>query len=157
MHPGGLHRLGLDWWEDPHNADTSFARVRVRRHLLPELERHLGPGVAGALARTADLLRDDADALDALAVDLAGKATDAAGRIDVRVLADAPAALRSRVLRAAAIAAGCPPTDLTSGHVRAVDRLVTDWRGQAGLDLPGDVVAARAGDTIGLARRGVGG
>jgi tRNA(Ile)-lysidine synthase len=150
-------QLGLTWWTDPHNADDSFARVRVRRHVLPELERQLGPGVAAALARTAELLRDDADLLDEQAAELAGKATDAAGRIDVRVLADAPAALRSRVLRAAAIAAGCPPTDLTSGHVRAVDRLVTDWRGQAGLDLPGDVVASRAGDTIGLARRGVGG
>ena len=149
--------LGLTWWRDPHNADSSFARVRVRHHVLPELERQLGPVVAAALARTADLLRDDADLLDAQAAELAGQATDADGRIDVRVLAAAPAALRSRVLRAAALAAGCPATDLTSGHVRAVDRLVTDWRGQAGLDLPGDVVASRADGTLGLTRRRVGG
>jgi tRNA(Ile)-lysidine synthase len=150
-------QLGLGWWTDPHNADASFARVRARRHVLPELERQLGPGVAAALARTADLLRDDADLLDAQAADLSRQATGADGRIDVRVLAAAPAALRSRVLRAAALAAGCPATDLTSGHVRAVDRLVTDWRGQAGLDLPGDVVASRAGGTLGLTRRRVGG
>jgi len=149
--------LGLAWWTDPHNADVSFARVRVRRHVLPELERQLGPGVAAALARTADLLRDDADLLDEQAAELARQVTGADGRIDVRVLAAAPAALRSRVLRAAALAAGCPAAELTSGHVRAVDRLVTEWRGQGGLDLPGDVVASRADGTLGLARRGVGG
>ena len=46
-------------------------------------------------------------------------------------------ALRSRVLRAAALAAGCPAGALTAGHVRAVDGLVVDWHGQAGVDLPG--------------------
>jgi tRNA(Ile)-lysidine synthase len=149
--------LGLDWWEDPHNVDTSFARVRVRQHLLPELERHLGPGVAGALARTADLLRDDADALDTLSADLARTATAADGALDVRALAAAPAALRTRVLRSAALAAGCPATDLTWVHVAALDRLVTAWHGQAGVDLPGSVVARRVGDAIRVSARGVGG
>jgi tRNA(Ile)-lysidine synthase len=148
--------VGLDWWEDPHNADTDFTRVRVRRHLLPELERHLGPGVASALARTADLLRDDADALDALAVDLARGAT-VNGSLDVRALAAAPAALRTRVLRSAALLAGCPATDLTWNHVAALDRLVTDWHGQAGVDLPGGVLARRVDGAIRMAARGVGG
>ena len=149
--------LGLDWWEDPHNADTSFARVRVRQHLLPELERHLGPGVAGALARTADLLRDDADALDALSADLARSATASDGSLDVRALAAAPAALRTRVLRSAALAAGCPSTDLTRGHVAALDRLVTAWHGQAGVDLPGGVLGHRVDGAIRVVPRGVGG
>jgi tRNA(Ile)-lysidine synthase len=50
------------------NADASFTRVRARR-ALADLERDLGPGVAAALARTADQLREDADLLDALADD----------------------------------------------------------------------------------------
>jgi tRNA(Ile)-lysidine synthase len=150
-------QLGLAWWTDPHNADTAFARVRVRRQVLPELERQLGPGVAAALARTADLLRDDADLLDEQAAELAEQASAGDGRIDVGVLAGAPAALRSRVLRAAALSAGCPATDLTSGHVQAVARLVTHWRGQAGLDLPGGVVASRTDGVLSLTRRGVGG
>ncbi|MHB8450889.1 MAG: tRNA lysidine(34) synthetase TilS, partial [Mycobacteriales bacterium] len=58
---------GLSPWQDPANTDPRFARARVRGHLLPVLEAELGPGVGAALARTADLLRDDADALDALA------------------------------------------------------------------------------------------
>ena len=56
----------LPWWDDPMNADASFTRVRARR-ALADLERDLGPGVAAALARTADQLREDADLLDALA------------------------------------------------------------------------------------------
>ncbi len=58
--------VGLVPWHDPHNADARFARVRARR-ALADLERDLGPGVTAALARSADLLRDDADLLDELA------------------------------------------------------------------------------------------
>jgi len=51
-------------WDDPHNVDGQFARVRVRGEVLPVLEESLGPGIAAALARTAQLARQDADALD---------------------------------------------------------------------------------------------
>jgi tRNA(Ile)-lysidine synthetase-like protein len=55
---------GVKPWDDPHNADPAFARARVRHRVLPVLEDELGPGVTEALARTAALLRADADALD---------------------------------------------------------------------------------------------
>ena len=58
---GACAAVGLVPWADPHNADRRFARVRVRLDALPALEAALGPGVAEALARTADQLRDDAD------------------------------------------------------------------------------------------------
>ena len=48
---------GLVPWEDPHNADPAYARVRVRHAALPALEDALGPGVAAALARSAATLR----------------------------------------------------------------------------------------------------
>jgi len=66
---------GLQPWEDPHNTDPSYTRVRVRLEALPALERAAGPGVAEALARTAALLRADADALDTWAADLLARAT----------------------------------------------------------------------------------
>jgi len=151
---GACVASALQPWNDPHNADPAFARVRVRRHLLPQLESSLGPGVAGALARTAALLRDDADLLDELAEQLGRDATTEAGSLDVRELAAAPPALRSRVLRSAAIRAGCPPTDLSAAHVRAVDSLVTAWRGQRGVDLPGGVVARRRDGALVFSGRG---
>src|SRR3954471_7076911 len=58
---------GLEYWNDPHNIDPGYARVRVRRKVLPVLEDELGPGVAGTLARTADQLRADMELLDQLA------------------------------------------------------------------------------------------
>ncbi len=150
--------LGLTWWDDPHNADDVHARSRVRHTLLPALEHGLGPGVRDALARSADLLRADADALDALADALLTQAVEAAAddadqagiSLGVDVLAEAPAALRHRALRSAARAAGCPAGDLAALHVQAVDALVTDWRGQRGVDLPGRVRAYRSGGSLRL-------
>lgn len=147
--------LSIPVWDDPHNDDDRFARVRVRREVLPLLEDRLGPGVAEALARTADLARADADLLDGLAVELAASAglarpgaavahRGALVDLDVGVLSAAPQALRHRALRLGAIAAGCPPTDLSALHVLAVDALVTGWHGQAGVDLPGRVTVRRA-------------
>jgi tRNA(Ile)-lysidine synthase len=135
---------GLELWDDPHNADPAFARSRVRHDALPALEASLGPGVAAALARSATLLRADADALDAwaaVAYDEAGGPSDAG--LLVAVLGGLPTAVRSRVLRRAAIAAGSPPTALSAHHVTELDRLVTDWHGQGPLDLPGHLSAAR--------------
>jgi tRNA(Ile)-lysidine synthase len=142
---------GLPVWEDPHNADPAYTRVRVRQRVLPLLERELGPGVAAALARTADLLRADADALDLWADRAYGEclASEAVGSDSARVvlevdrLATLPAAVRRRVLRRAALRAGSPGTDLFAYHVAAVEALVTDWRGQAWIDLPGRVRVGR--------------
>ena len=139
---------GIDAWEDPQNADPSYTRVRVRHDVLPVLEKQLGPGVAEALARTARLLRDDADALDAYAATALAGARDAHGDLIVARLADLPAGVRRRVVRLAAIAAGCRATELFATHVEAIDTLVTDWHGQQWVDLPGKVRAHRSQGTL---------
>lgn len=154
---------GFRPWEDPDNEDVVFTRARARHRVLPVLEAELGPGIAAALARTADLLRADADALDDWA-DRAYAECTLEGPLlgvraqqpsfdhgfDVRRLATTPRAVRQRVLRRAAIAAGCPPTDLTAAHVAAIDALITDWRGQVGVDLPGKLRARRVGRVLGI-------
>ena len=138
--------LGLRPWADPHNADRQFARVRVRLDALPALEAALGPGVAEALARTAVQLRDDAEVLEKIAASERGRADTP---LAASCLVGLPGAVRSRVLRAAALDAGCPAGALTAAHVARIDELVTDWRGQRGVDLPGGVRAARqAGEVV---------
>lgn len=155
---------GIEPWADPHNDDPRFARVRARHHVLPVLEAELGPGVAAALARTADLLRPDMEYLDDLADEAFARlraegTTQAAGDHDaphgpadgphaavvlpVAGLADLPTPLRTRVLRRAALAAGAPGSELFHEHVVATEALVTDWRGQRWIDLPGHVRAQR--------------
>ncbi|GAA1794428.1 tRNA lysidine(34) synthetase TilS [Actinomadura chokoriensis] len=139
--------MGLEPWDDPHNIDPAYTRVRVRHEALPALEKTLGPGVAEALARTAGMLRDDADALDDLAarayadLEVREDGWNTAVRLDG--LAELPRAVRTRVLRMAAIKAGSPPGTLAAVHVDAVDRLVTAWRGQRHVDLPGGLRAVR--------------
>ncbi|MGO3483949.1 MAG: TilS substrate-binding domain-containing protein, partial [Cellulosimicrobium funkei] len=64
--------------------------------------------------------------------------------LDVGPLAAAHPALRRRALRSAALRAGCPGSDLFAVHVDALDALVTAWRGQGPVHLPGDRRASRA-------------
>ncbi|MEV0892060.1 tRNA lysidine(34) synthetase TilS [Promicromonospora sp. NPDC050262] len=173
---------GLGFWTDPTNllpdagpgaapadgpGDGGFTPLRsqVRGRVLPVLEETLGPGVAEALARTADQARDDADLLDSLAADLLARAgaaaqeepaaagavaQDASGAepgehaLDVDVLARAHPALRRRALRLAALAAGCRPADTTTRHVDALDAFVVSWSGQGPAGLPGGARARRA-------------
>ncbi len=144
---------GLEPWADPSNDDPAYTRSRVRHRVLPVLEAELGPGVAAALARTAELLRADAELLDALAADAWLRCTfdeetpDPEG-LSTRVLAELPDALRTRVIRTAITRAGAPPTDVALSHVRAVEALVLDWHGQGPLSLPGGLVAVRRCDRL---------
>jgi tRNA(Ile)-lysidine synthase len=142
--------LGLTPWKDPANDDPAYRRTRARA-LLPVLEEALGPGLVAALARTAALAREDADALDAAAADLlervqVGTAKEPA--LDVAALAAAPDAVRRRALRAAAVRSGSPAGDVARVHVLAMDALVTDWHGQGRVDLPGGVGVVRACGTL---------
>jgi tRNA(Ile)-lysidine synthase len=161
--------LGLEPWQDPHNSDFRFTRARVRHQALPALEAALGPGVAEALARTATQLRADAECLDGLAFAESGQlrqrdpdagdsdpgGSDPAG-LDVAWLASLPAAIRTRVLRDAAVLAGCPAGALAAGHIGAIDALVTAWRGQRWADLPGGVRARRQAGKVWFSRTGRG-
>ena len=145
---------GLTFWDDPHNVDPRFTRVRLRSEVLPLLEEVLGGGVAEALARTAAQLRDDGEALDAAACDvlaraaaadddaqLAEQGADDTAVLDTAVLAVAPAAVRRRALRTWLGARGV--TGLTDLHLRAADDLVGRWRGQGGVALPGRLELVR--------------
>jgi tRNA(Ile)-lysidine synthase len=140
---GACLAQGVDVWEDPHNADPAYTRSRVRHEALPVLEKALGKGVVAALARTARLSRDDADALDVWAADAARAAEDDGGALRVAALDPLPAAVRRRVLRRAAVSAGAPAGSLSARHIEECDRLVTDWHGQKPLNIPGGVLVAR--------------
>jgi tRNA(Ile)-lysidine synthase len=147
--------LGLEPWCDPHNDDPSYQRVRVRREVLPLMEHVLQGGVAPALARTAELLREDLDYLDELAARALDRATltpaagpEVARSVGVAELAALPAPLRTRVLRRWAELGGAAP--LTARHVDALDALVVRWHGQGPVDLPGRIRARRVSARLDL-------
>jgi tRNA(Ile)-lysidine synthase len=144
------NEVGLKFWVDPHNSDSQFARVRVRTEALPTLEKTIGPGISDALARSAHLLRDDADALDHWAkreeihLDLAD--------LECAHLETLPRAIRTRILRAAIYAAGAPSGSVSAEHVSGVEALISAWNGQGALNLPGGVKVERISGRLSLSQ-----
>ena len=142
------HEGNVEFWSDPHNDDLRFARVRTRKNVLPNLEENLGPGITEALVRSADLLRDDADALDSFAREYFAQ-TDPFN-LSVNELERLPRAIRSRVLRLAIYQAGAPSGSLSAEHINGAEALISDWHGQKELSLPGDVKLLRNSGRITL-------
>jgi tRNA(Ile)-lysidine synthase len=133
--------MGLEPWDDPHNTDPAYARARVRS-ALPALVAVLGEGLVANLARTAALLAADLDFLDAATGAASEAAASGSEGLSVPVLAELPPALRRRVIHRWARARTCG-AELSHRHVEALDALVTRWRGQGPVALPGGVLAGR--------------
>jgi tRNA(Ile)-lysidine synthase len=126
---------GLSYREDPTNASDRFDRNRVRREVLPAIER-IRPGVEAALGRAADLLREDERALDGIARRLV---PPGATRVPVAALRAEPPAVRARALRRLWKAATGSRRGLEARHVAAALRLL--GRGSGRISLPGDRIA----------------
>jgi tRNA(Ile)-lysidine synthase len=137
--------FGLEAWNDPHNFNRDFTRVRVRREVIPYLEENLDPGISNALVRSAALLRDDADALDQWAE---RESSD----LDCQRLALLPRAVRTRIIRKAALSAGSTPGELTFEQIIAIDALICAWKGQGAVSLSGGVKVERISGRLSLSR-----
>jgi tRNA(Ile)-lysidine synthase len=109
---------GVAWREDATNADSSFARNRVRHGLLPELER-IHPAAAANVLRTADLLRSEAELLDA-EVDAALDGPGRRNTIELERLASLHPALRRLVVQRLADAAAGRPVPGAANHADEV-------------------------------------
>jgi tRNA(Ile)-lysidine synthase len=138
-------KWNLNFWNDPHNLNTEFTRVKVRREVIPYLEEHLDPGISRALVRSASLLRDDANALDQWAI-------RESGDLECDRLAALPKAVRTRIIRMAALAAGATPGQLSFEQVGAIDALICAWKGQGAVSLAGGVKVERISGRLSLSR-----
>lgn len=139
---------GIKFWRDPHNQSMEYTRVRVRENVLPLMEKEIGPGIADALVRSAKLLRDDADALDQWAGEVFAELDPI--ELDVATLESLPRAIRTRILRRAIYLAGAPAGSLSAEHIEPVESLVTGWKGQGPISLPGGVTIARISGRLSL-------
>jgi tRNA(Ile)-lysidine synthase len=137
---------------DEMNQDEKYARVKVRKQLLP-LMHSFNSKIVEALSRTAALLREDAGALSDEAGKLLrlaspqtlGEKQDNPARLNVNVLATAPAAVRRRALRQWIARGRGDLRRLEMVHLVAVDRLIEGDRGGRIAELPdgGKVVRKR--------------
>ncbi|MEX0992261.1 MAG: tRNA lysidine(34) synthetase TilS [Actinomycetota bacterium] len=127
---------------DPTNRDTRLLRNAIRLKAIPDIERATRREVRDSLARTAGLLRDDADELQRLALaaegDLVEERAEGFALATTRLLA-LPRAVSSRVVRAILYRAGYLPS------AEMVDALLDLAAGRPGRrrDLPGPSTATR--------------
>jgi tRNA(Ile)-lysidine synthase len=146
---------GVEFRSDEMNLDEKFARVRVRQQLLPLMET-FNPKLVEALARTAELLREDSIALDRGATtllelsigqeepSLEDERASALLRIDL--LSVAPPALRRRALRLWIGRCRGDLKRLERVHIVAVENLLQGDRGGRVAELPGgDSVSRKRG------------
>lgn len=140
---------GLQPWQDPHNSDPAFTRVRLRREVLPLLDDVLGGGVRPALARTALLMAQDLAALDELAAAAIQQARTPDGALTVSALTHQPTAIAGRVLRSWVHEHGAGPLDFDhlSRLAAALDRA-----GPPQIRVPGGWDVIRVGDELRLVR-----
>jgi tRNA(Ile)-lysidine synthase len=143
-------------WQDPHNSDPAFSRVRVRA-MLDDLVAQLGPGVVHGLTRSAALLADDADLLDRWASQEFRRIVEVDDLNEMvcaqrAALAELPRALRTRVLRLMHAHLAGPEVELTFDHVFTLEAYVSDWHGQGPARLPGGVGADVAYERLCLRR-----
>ncbi|GAB2582347.1 tRNA(Ile)-lysidine synthase [Paractinoplanes abujensis] len=138
--------LGLTPWEDPHNSDPAFARSRVRGKALPALIEALGPAVVANLARSAAMIAADNEALDTVAAEALRLSQPSC--LEISDLLGMRGAVRRRVLHMWARELGAPGSALSHRHVEALDALVTRWRGQGAVHLPGGIQVVRERGTL---------
>lgn len=182
---GFCRALGLEWVEDPTNSlqgtwtaksGDPLPRTALRHRAIPELSRALGQDAIPALARVADLLSEDEDALARCASQVAATALTegfssgeeiATITLKVGPLLEATKAVRSRVyllawdrLSPRTCGAGGRPgaSPLSRAHLRAIDQLVMNKEdgsrpptGQR-IDLPGSTRAERRRETVEFVR-----
>ena len=140
---------GIEFWDDPHNQDSKFARVRIRK-LAGELEENLGPGFAQALSRTAKSAAEADELIEELAQKLLKTALTKSGArqvsYSIEVLAKAKAALRRKALHLICQQAGAK--SISRSQVLAIDELLTNWHGQKKTSLSGITVERVANQLV---------
>jgi tRNA(Ile)-lysidine synthase len=129
---------GLEWRDDPSNAEAGYARNRVRHGLAAALAE-VHPAAARNVLRTAELLRDEAEVLDSLVDDELGANGSERGTIELDRLAELPSALRRLVVQHLADRAAGRPVPGAANHADQVASLRRT--GTARLDLGGGVRA----------------
>lgn len=155
---GLCEAFGLDWWNDPTNHPSTSPgepprRSLVRHRVLPVLREVLGAHVDEALARTAELAREDDAALAGWARDVAANAIGQDHEISIEVLAGIPSAVRKRVLRQWLAGHGAATGSLSRVHLDSVDTLIVKWRGQGPIDVPGGLQVVRDDGRLRATRR----
>lgn len=132
-----LEEYSIPFVEDSSNAGDDFLRNRLRHHIVPQLKKE-NPSLSQNLSAMALRLRQDEEALDAIALDkYTNKVTD---------LLELHPAIRSRVLAKFLVNAGVKEPE--AAHIAAMERLLNSPKPSAKAEFPGGVTIARNYDVL---------
>jgi tRNA(Ile)-lysidine synthase len=137
-----LRARGIEWREDPTNADRRFARARVRHDVLDAL-RELSPAAEQTIAETARQLRDEAKVLDGVVSD-ALEELGGGPAVSLDALREHPPALQRLILRSLA------GRTLSSREIAQM--LAVSSRGTKSVDLGGGLRAVSEYGTLRFTR-----
>ncbi|MBK9313688.1 MAG: tRNA lysidine(34) synthetase TilS [Acidobacteria bacterium] len=143
-------RRDLTWRTDSSNFSIDLTRNRVRLELLPLL-RSFNPRIDQTLAREAELMRDDADCLDAMAAGLLGESGNE-GRLQAEILVTAHPAIRRRALRLWLQQQGGGLRRVEAAHLHAIDGLLSPDKSGRLVELPGGWIVEREFNMLVLRR-----
>jgi tRNA(Ile)-lysidine synthase len=142
-----LDQKAAPFVQDPTNVDLRFTRNRIRHQELPRLTEAFNPRLSEALARSASLLREEEEWMEAetsrIFRALAEK-KDSAVHLDRAALAGHPRALRRRLIRRA-VQEMRGLEGISQRHVEDVLTLVEDGQSGQEIHLPGLVVGRSFG------------
>ena len=138
---------GITPWQDPHNFDKAYSRVKMRTH-LDVLSADFGPSIVTGLVRSADMLRADDQALEQLAVGHFRGAEISANETSMAIeeLEVLPVAIRTRLIKLLfdqLVTGTRENSPLTHQHVMTIEALISRWSGQGEIALPLGVSAKR--------------
>ena len=120
-----LSFYGVTPHDDVHNRDPRFLRSHIRHEVMPMLRDVLGADIESALAQTAALAGEDANALDDAAAALYQSCV-VGSELVYSAFGLHPAAVTKRVVRLWLIERGVSAAGLGRVHIEAVHRLATD-------------------------------
>lgn len=144
-----LRQQNLDWRTDSSNQSQHFLRNRVRTDLIPHLQRLYNPRIVAALARTAEIRRQDARVLADWADAWIGqrKPFGPGAHISLQELRQQPLGLRRHIF-GRLLGLGEPGRRLSWTHRQQLERLLEDGHSGRQVELPGGWVARREFDTL---------
>jgi tRNA(Ile)-lysidine synthase len=138
----------IEYWVDPFNSDLNLFRSKVRKVLRPVLEDTLGPQIYSSLARTAKILQNDQDYL-MIEVNNFLKSLGGLDKLELPFVLELDtfsklhSAIRIRIFRELLYHFGANSGKINFSHLLTMDELISNWHGQKGLDLPGEITLTR--------------
>jgi tRNA(Ile)-lysidine synthase len=148
-----LHAKKQSWREDASNRDITRTRARMRKKLLPLLEKQFNPAVIEHLAALADRAREQAAFVQRLAEQLFLKHVVMDGnsaRIGLDALQEVNASdvLRARLIQKITERTRQRRGQISAGHIEAIVRMAKTGEPGKRLQIPGGIDVLRERDSL---------